>query len=362
MAPKKTVVLFAWMDPLNPRAGGDVRYLSEMGTRLARDNYEVLWVSSKFNGAPRSSSFNGFRIERRGSLFSVFLAHHLDRDIRSLVRRAHTVETISSIPFFLRDSPSAKRYSIVHHVVPFNQIVEKVGPVAPLVYVIDRFITPRFYRTRTVLVPGVGTQEDVRHLGYKDVRLIIEGSDSFTIDFSNKEPLIVAPGPVKPWKHHEQIVMAFSCLSPPWRLVIFGSYESPRVERNLRKLVEELRLEDRVELLGYLSDTRRNQLLEKASVAIFASEKEGWCLAAMESQAHGCAIVGFNVQGLRECVIDGETGVLVDLRDPKELAAALKSVCGNRLQRERLGRAGIERSRHFDWEAAFQTFRRALNL
>jgi glycosyltransferase involved in cell wall biosynthesis len=58
------------------------------------------------------------------------------------------------------------------------------------------------------------------------------------------------------------------------------------------------------------------------------------------------------VGGLRDLVVDGETGLVVPPRDPATLRAALERLLGDAELRRRLGTAGRERARaHFSWEA-----------
>ena len=67
--------------------------------------------------------------------------------------------------------------------------------------------------------------------------------------------------------------------------------------------------------------------------------------------AHGRPVVATAVGGLRDLVVDGETGVLVPPRDPAALRAALDRLLADRDLRRRLGAAGRERAqRKFSWQ------------
>jgi glycosyltransferase involved in cell wall biosynthesis len=68
--------------------------------------------------------------------------------------------------------------------------------------------------------------------------------------------------------------------------------------------------------------------------------------------AHARPVVATSVGGLRDLVVDGETGLVVPPRDPQELRAALERLLGDRELRRRLGDAGRERARErFAWDA-----------
>jgi glycosyltransferase involved in cell wall biosynthesis len=55
-------------------------------------------------------------------------------------------------------------------------------------------------------------------------------------------------------------------------------------------------------------------------VFAFPSRFEGLCLAVIEAQAAGVPVVATPVGGIRETVVDGETGWLVPVDDPRALA------------------------------------------
>lgn len=352
------VLVYTWMDPENPRSGGDVRYISELCSRLSRDGARVSWIASRFPGAPSASTYHGFEIYRLGNLYSVFFAHLVSRRVRGLRSADFVLETVSSIPFFVRTRPSDRRAIVIQHVVPFSQMWSKVGPMAIVVYLIDRFITPAFYRDYLVLVPSQATEREVRAMGYRNVRRIMLGADPISWSENRKEPFVVAPGPVKPWKHHDHIIRAFSRVPGEWRLVIFGSYETPALEHSLRQLVRECGLEGRVDLLGHVDEETRINLLRRSSICAVASEKEGWGLVAMEAQAAGSPVVGYDVVGLNEAVQSGRTGLLVPFGDWRALGEAMSQLAQDLKLREQLGTEGAQRARERDWESCYLDFRR----
>ena len=75
------------------------------------------------------------------------------------------------------------------------------------------------------------------------------------------------------------------------------------------------------EFLGDRDDVP--ELLAGFDVFAFPSLFEGLCLAVIEAQAAGIPVVATPVGGIRETVVDGETGLLVPPRDPAALAAAV---------------------------------------
>lgn len=76
-----------------------------------------------------------------------------------------------------------------------------------------------------------------------------------------------------------------------------------------------------VEFLGAQNDVPAQ--LSRFDVFAFPSRFEGLCLAVIEAQAAGVPVVATPVGGIVENVVDGETGRLVPVDDPRRLAAAI---------------------------------------
>ncbi|MFN2468621.1 MAG: glycosyltransferase [Gaiellaceae bacterium] len=105
---------------------------------------------------------------------------------------------------------------------------------------------------------------------------------------------------------------------PDVRFVLVGEGElRPALETQARSLG----LGDRVLFAGARDDVP--DLLASFDVFAFPSLFEGLCVAVIEAQAAGVPVVATPVGGIRETVVDGETGILVPPRDAEALAAAI---------------------------------------
>jgi phosphatidylinositol alpha-1,6-mannosyltransferase len=107
--------------------------------------------------------------------------------------------------------------------------------------------------------------------------------------------------------------------------------------------------------LGAVSNEERDRLLGKAHVFAMPSRLdpgsggEGFGIAYTEASAHGLPVVAGNVGGAVDAVVDGETGLLVDPRDPGAIADALVRLLEDTPLRERLGAAGRQRAGELAW-------------
>ena len=115
-------------------------------------------------------------------------------------------------------------------------------------------------------------------------------------------------------------------------------------------------LRDRVPgALGWVAHDELLRLYERAAVVACPSHREGFGVACAEAMAHGRPVVACAVGGLRDLVVDGETGLLVRPGDVAALRAALERLLADADMRRRLGEAARERARTaFSWERTVQ--------
>ena len=105
---------------------------------------------------------------------------------------------------------------------------------------------------------------------------------------------------------------------PDARFVIVGDGE---LRSELEQRTHDLGVVDRVLFTGARDDVP--DLLASFELFAFPSLFEGLCLAVIEAQAAGVPVVATPVGGIRETVVDGESGFLVPVEDAAALAARI---------------------------------------
>lgn len=97
-------------------------------------------------------------------------------------------------------------------------------------------------------------------------------------------------------------------------------------------------LEDRVQFIGPQSQETLASLFQRAVAAIVPSYYESFGMVAAEAQACGCPVIASAVGGLANIVKDGQTGLLVEPKDPHDLALAMEAILTNNVLAKRMGR------------------------
>ena len=107
-------------------------------------------------------------------------------------------------------------------------------------------------------------------------------------------------------------------------------------------LVQELKLEERLHLLGEMESAR--EAMGALDVLVVASRAEGSSVSAMEAMALGKPVVGTAVGGVPEVVADGDTGLLVPPGDPEALAEAVCTLLADPERAQSMGERGRQRA------------------
>lgn len=112
---------------------------------------------------------------------------------------------------------------------------------------------------------------------------------------------------------------------PSASLEVYG--QGPEYD-SLAKLINDLKVEKNVSLLGYQIDAQ--QYLKGAACSLFTSERESFGMPIVESYAYSCPVVAFNVNyGPAELVIDGKTGFKNEFGDIEGMAHSIIKVLNN---------------------------------
>jgi glycosyltransferase involved in cell wall biosynthesis len=107
-----------------------------------------------------------------------------------------------------------------------------------------------------------------------------------------------------------------------------GTPEEQKVER----LLDESGFRDRIRFLGEVRGGEKAALLVRTDVYVLPTYYpfEGQPNAIIEAMAAGCAVVSTDYAAIPETVIDGETGIIVPIRDVPALTAAVRRLCRDR--------------------------------
>ena len=111
----------------------------------------------------------------------------------------------------------------------------------------------------------------------------------------------------------------------PFKVLVAGEGEDQHL---LEERVQRLGLKDQFVFLGYVSD-RVESFYGLVDILVFPSHKEAMGLVALEAYATEVPVIASRIEGLKETVRDGETGLLFEVKQAKDLAEKVIECCRN---------------------------------
>ena len=163
--------------------------------------------------------------------------------------------------------------------------------------------------------------------------------ESWNLD-EDSGPVVMLPGRLTRLKGHDVFFRALAAArSLHWTAVCVGDAENPAYAAELRCLIRQLELDNRVRMVGYCKDMPAAYLAADVVVSATSGEAEAFGRIAVEAQAMGRPVIASAHGGSLETILDGETGRLFTPGDPQGLAAALSDLLADSVLRKKYAHA-----------------------
>jgi glycosyltransferase involved in cell wall biosynthesis len=352
---KIRILWFNWRDIKNPEAGGAEVLTHEIAKRLvSKGNYNITLFTAFFPGATPDENIDGVNIKREGGKYTVY------RRARKFYARTKDdydmiIDEINVKPFltpkYVREKPIL---ALIHQIAPEQFLMELPFPLSYLGYYYEKKWLLNYRDIQTITVSN-STKLELEKLGFNRITVIPQGLGVKPLSTSSKKetnPTIVFIGRLKKHKHPDHAIIAFSLVKkqlPGAKLWIIG-------DGYMRKELEENFDTQSVNFYGYVDSQLKYELLRRAHVFVFPATREGWPLAVLESNAMGTPVVGYDVPGLRDSVLNGETGILVKENSPALLATCLVSLLRDQTLLTALTSNALSFSKQFNWDRSCDMF------
>ena len=147
-------------------------------------------------------------------------------------------------------------------------------------------------------------------------------------------------------KGFQYFLEAIKDLDMDYEINIIG--DGPYKEELMKKAKE---VKPKVNFVGWLDNRSQEykKFFEESSIFVFPSSQESFGVVLQEAMAAECAIITSNITGCTEVV--GNTGILVNPKNPGEIREALLMLIENDNLRERLGKKARKRvEEKFSWK------------
>lgn len=325
--------------------GGAEKVLVDLANEFAKQQHAVTILCLKRIGALRAAVDSRVEVEclhlAEGSHY--FLPWQLARFIKAGdydVVHAHTWGVLyeSALGGLLAKTPAVVFTSHGNYPPAARSLLRRIKRRARLV--LERQVLRRIDMTVPVS-NAIEAEIAARSPGAK-IQTIHNGIEVLPLVEPPGRPLrgnvfrIITVGRLAPVKNHGLLLEAVSDLAKdmPIQLDVVG--DGPE-RATLEKHAKSLGIGAHVRFLGFRNDVRA--YLAHADVFGITSDYEGISIAILEAMRAGLPVVATDVGGIRETVIDGETGIVVRPRARHELVTALRKLAKDTARRKTLGEA-----------------------
>lgn len=323
--------------------GGGERHLLDLTRGLAGRGHEIFVVLRPTNEWQNRLDFlppeNIFHASIRNS-FGVFSAKRIARfaDEKKIeIVHAHAARDYIPASLVCRLTKNAK-FVLTRHVLfpmkPFHRFaltnVERAIAVSPPVETNLQKIFP--HRKIELISNGINienTTDAERKKRHEEFRFL------HNIPFDAQ--VVGTIGELKELKGQRDFVLAAHEIAGRDENTFFvvvgkDNLTNQAFRRELKRLVKIFDLEKRFLWLDWVEDM--SSVLAALDVFVSASHSESFGLAILEAMANGTPIVSTETDGAKELLRDGETALLVPVREPVKLARAVEMLLKSAEKRE----------------------------
>lgn len=228
-----------------------------------------------------------------------------------------------AIPIFLRFS--AKIYiTTIHDVVPF--VFKKYGRFQQ--FYVETITKLSAIASDKIITVSENSKKDLKkYLNVSKDKIIVVYNTIIPSlihekKLDKKEKFFITVSTVQPGKNLLRLIEAFERFSQTekdYKLIIVGNlgwqYEDIMI------LIDKLKLNDKVQFSGYLTDNDLENLYRRAKALLYVSLYEGFGIPPLEAMNYNCPVVVSNVSSIPEVV--GEVGIYVDPYNVEDIAKGI---------------------------------------
>ncbi|MFA5155470.1 MAG: glycosyltransferase family 4 protein [Patescibacteria group bacterium] len=312
------ILWLTWKDKKHPQAGGAETVNEELAKRLAVDGHEVIFLVGGFSGGVREETRDGFKVIRLGNRWTVYWQAYwyYKKNLKGWADLV--IDEVNTIPFLAKFYVKEKNIIFIHQLCREIWFYQLWFPLSLIGYLTEPLYL-RLLSDHPVITVSNSTKNDLLRFGFrsKNIQIISEGIELEPVEdlASIKKydrPTLLSLGSIRPMKRTLDILRAFELAKQEikdLRLIVAGAAEG-RYGRKFLRAVARSAFKDDIEYLGPVDRIKKTEILQRSHLLLVTSVKEGWGLVVTEAASQGTPAIVYNVDGLRDSVKDGETGLI----------------------------------------------------
>jgi glycosyltransferase involved in cell wall biosynthesis len=195
--------------------------------------------------------------------------------------------------------------------------------------------------------------ENIFHIKFKNIPIISPSSPKLNIKNIQSLTLdkyIFYEGGLDIRKNVPKLIEAFSLIADKYKdlnLYIAGKYFKSPLIPNILNIIKQYNLENRVKLLGYISDEDMIAYIKYAQVLVYPSLYEGFGIPILEGFGLGTPVITSNIGSMKE--VGADAVIAINPNSTKSISDAIENILNDDLLKQSLIHKGYERLKDFNW-------------
>lgn len=328
--------------------GGGERHLAELANALSARGHQVFaalpsssQLRKELGALPAQNIFN-VRLHNALDIGSAFELARLVRRERIDIVHAHVARDYPLAALATKRNRQTRLIITRHVLFPLNGLHSVALAHVARVIGVSRAVERTLLAQKIFPAHKVSVIPNGIDFGRLDARTPQFNRDELRrrLNIGADTLLVGTVGELKRQKGHEDFLRAAAIIArarPDVHFIIAGG-DTTRTgghRETLEQLAAELRLSDRVHLLGWLDDV--GSLLASLDVYVSASRTESFGLALVEAMAAGLSVVATATEGAKEIIGSESAGVIVPVGDVEALASSTIRLIESPVERARIG-------------------------
>ena len=358
---KANILIYNWRDTKHKWQGGAEVYVQEIAQRFVKKGYGVTVFCGNDGALKYDETVGGVKIVRRGGFFTLYFWAAVYYLLKFRSNFDFIIDCENGIPFYTPLYSTLPKILLIHHV---HQQVFRENlpfPLKNIAVFLESDVMKSVYRDVKIVTVSQSSRNDILELGLNtngEIDIISPGVNMRSYSRLKKfdYPTFCYLGRLMPYKNVDVLIRSFKNVVSEInnaKLIIAGKGQS---EESLKILSEKLGLSKNVEFRGYVTDLEKKEILSRSWVMVQPSSFEGWGITVIEANASHTPVIASNTAGLRDSVVDGQTGILVKTGSVKELTRVMIALSEMNGYRKRLSENAYAWSRNFSWNSAVYRF------
>jgi len=349
------ILILNWRDIKHPQAGGSELYFHEMAKQWIIQGHSVSWIAGGWEGCEKNIVIDGINVTRVGGKFTVYLFAPFEY-LKLKEKPDVIVDVSNGIPYFSPFFSRKRNILHIHHCHKQVWFKEMPFPLALFGRFLESVIVPFTYLNSKVITVSKSSAENIKKDGwfsrlYQTPVIVNPAFDRVKYTSHEKEdrPTILFLNRIKKYKGIKTFIDVAKLL-PEYNFWVAGEGDYFDEMKEYSKDMKNLKF------FGKVSSEKKSELMQKAWIFANPSFKEGWGIVNIEANWFGTPVVGSNVGGIKDSVIDGKTGLLFEYGNIHDFAVKIKKIIENPSLRNEMEFNAKEWANSFSWDTTSKEY------